>query len=75
MRRFAQPTPDLRRAQWRDGSGPATRADHCIDTGAGVGAWTLFCDDQVPRMGIERSDRTLDSAQGSLLLTATEARD
>lgn len=35
-------------------------ADHCIDTRAGDGARTLFCDDQLPHLGIERRDRTLD---------------
>ncbi len=43
-----------------DTSGPAARADHGIDTSAGDGARTLLCDDQLPHIGIERSDRTLD---------------
>ena len=44
----------------RGDSGPAARADHRIDTSAGDGARTLLCDDQLPHLGIERSDRTLD---------------
>ena len=40
--------------------GPAARAYHRIDARAGDGARTLLRDDQLPLIGIERSDRTLD---------------
>ena len=38
----------------------AARPDHRIDTSAGDGARTLLRDDQLPQIGIERSDDTLD---------------
>ena len=41
-------------------SGPTARVDHRIDTGAGDSARALLGDDQLPHIGVERSDRSLD---------------
>jgi hypothetical protein len=41
-------------------SGSTARADHSVDASIGDDARTLLCDDQLPHIEIERSDRTLD---------------